>query len=50
MGMFGQNFMRSLTARGYGSIPQLMIGVFGKGVREHLPEHKDAIVQSASGQ
>ncbi|ASK28391.1 nitroreductase [Neisseria chenwenguii] len=36
MGMFGQNFMLSLTARGYGSIPQLMIGVFGSGVREML--------------
>lgn len=36
MAMFAQNMMLSLTARGYGSIPLLSVGMFGGAIREFL--------------
>ncbi|MDO5639162.1 MAG: nitroreductase family protein [Neisseria sp.] len=36
MAMFAQNMMLSLTARGYGSIPQLAVGMFGGDIRKFL--------------
>lgn len=36
MGMYSQTFMLSLTARGFGSIPQLALALFADDVREEL--------------
>lgn len=36
MGMYSQTFMLSLTARGFGSIPQLALALFADEVREEL--------------
>ncbi|MDW1122105.1 nitroreductase family protein [Mannheimia haemolytica] len=41
VGMYSQTFLLSLTARGFGGIPQLALAMFAKDVREELgiPEH-----------
>ncbi|CAD7287074.1 nitroreductase [Campylobacter suis] len=36
MGMYAQNFMLSCTARGYGSIPQLIFAMFADTIRKEL--------------
>ena len=36
IGMYAQNFLLSLTARGLHGIPQAALGVFADTVREHL--------------
>ncbi|MGG7073330.1 nitroreductase [Campylobacter sp. 9BO] len=36
MGMYAQNFMLSCTARGYGSIPQLVFAMFADTIRKEL--------------
>jgi nitroreductase len=36
MGMYGQNFLLSLNARGLGGIPQTSVGFFAKPIRELL--------------
>ncbi|MEE1799379.1 MULTISPECIES: nitroreductase [unclassified Streptomyces] len=43
IGMYAQNFLLSLTARGLGGIPQTMLGMYADTVREFLgvpEEHK----------
>jgi nitroreductase len=36
IGMYGQTFLLSLTARGLGGIPQTMIGYFAQTIRDYL--------------
>lgn len=36
MGMYSQSFMLSLTARGFGSIPMLFLGLFADDIRREL--------------
>jgi nitroreductase len=36
LGMYGQTFLLSLTARGFGGIPQTMLGLYADTVREVL--------------
>ncbi|MWA08343.1 hypothetical protein E5671_03980 [Streptomyces sp. BA2] len=36
IGMYAQNFLLSLTARGLGGIPQTMLGIYANTVREFL--------------
>lgn len=36
IGMYAQNFLLSLTARGLGGIPQTMLGMYADTVREFL--------------
>ncbi len=36
IGMYAQNFLLSLTARGFGGIPMLTLGMFAKQVKEIL--------------
>ncbi|MGW6318057.1 nitroreductase family protein [Streptomyces sp. NPDC055099] len=41
IGMYAQNFLLSLTARGLGGIPQTMLGFYADTVREVLDVPKD---------
>lgn len=41
IGMYAQNFLLSLTARGLGGIPQTMLGFYADTVREFLDVPKD---------
>jgi len=36
IGMYAQNFLLSLTARGYAGIPQTLLGLFADPIREHI--------------
>ena len=41
LGMYSQTFLLSLTARGFGGIPQLFFGLFADDIREILGVSKD---------
>ena len=41
LGMYSQTFLLSLTARGFGGIPQLFFALFADDIREILGVSKD---------